>query len=258
MRPVYPIRAWCRRFERVSTWRRKTPRTTGLLLRIRSPEGTISASEIIYHEIQSWKRERGRPVVAYFHGLAASGGYYVAMPADKIVASPASVTGSIGVIMTSINLSGLMEHFGTEDQTFTSGPYKDSPSLLRPMKPEERRHLQDVINRLHGRFEAVVREGRAEIAEQVAGLADGRIFTADEALELGLVDAVGHLETAIERLEGRAGIPESRLVSYRRVGEYRSGSYVGRRRPRSSTSRSSGSPSRASITSGRRFWLRAQ
>lgn len=194
----------------------------GLLLRVRSPGGTVSASETIYHEIAKWKEETGRPVVAYFQGLATSGGYYVAMAADEIVAHPTSVTGSIGVIMPGFNIAGLMERFGVEDQTFTSGAFKDSGSPLRPMRPDERAYLDTVVMALHGRFREVVLLGRPGLDEEaVTKLADGRIFTGGQALDVGLVDQVGHLDSAVDALQLRAGLSESRLVIYHRPGEFR-------------------------------------
>ena len=190
-----------------------------LLLRVRSPGGTVSASETLYHEVLTWKRETGRPVLAYLQGIAASGGYYVAMSADEVISHPTSITGSIGVIMSGINLSGLMERVGVADQTITSGAFKDAGSPLRSMRPEERRHFESVVEDLHLRFREVVAQGRPKLAE-VDGVSDGRIFTARQALELGLIDGIGHLDEAVAALEARAGLAESRLVVYQRPGEY--------------------------------------
>jgi len=198
----------------------------GLLLRIRSPGGTVAASETLYHEIQRWKQENQKPVIAYMQGLATSGGYYVAMAGDRVIAHPTSVTGSIGVIMTGVNLSGLMERFGIANQSFKSGPFKDAGSPLRPMRPEERAQLQSVIDDLQARFIEVVAQGRPGLGRAaIQGLADGRIFSANQALKAGLVDQVGHLEEAIEVAEKLAGIRESRVVMYHRPGEYRDNIY---------------------------------
>ncbi len=193
----------------------------GLLLRIRSPGGTVAASETLYHEILRWKRENEKPVIAYMQGLATSGGYYVSMAADRVIAHPTSITGSIGVIMTGVNLSGLMQRFGIADQTFKSGEFKDAGSPLRPMRPEEQEQLQSVIDDLQARFVEVVVRGRPALDQAaVARLANGRIFSANQALEAGLVDQIGHLDEAIEVAEGLAGIPESRVVVYHRSNEY--------------------------------------
>jgi protease-4 len=202
-------------------------KVAGLILRVRSPGGTVSASETIYHMLNTWKEETGRPVVAYFQGLATSGGYYVAMAADEIVAHPTSVTGSIGVIMPGINLAGLMERFGVQDQTFTSGAFKDSGSPLRPMRPDERAYLDAVVAALYDRFREVVGIGRPGLDDEaIAKLADGRIFTGGQALEVGLVDRVGHLDVAVAALEQRVGATQSRVVIYHRPGEFRTNVYT--------------------------------
>ena len=198
-----------------------------LLLRVNSPGGTVSASETLYHELERWKERSGKPVMAYLQGLATSGGYYVAMSADEVVAHPTAITGSIGVIMVGINVSGLMERFGVADQTFTSGEFKDAGSPLRPMRPEERAYFDEVIGDLHVRFRDVVVFGRPGLSpEAIELLADGRIFTARQALDVGLVDHIGHLDDAVKRLEERLGIRESRVVVYHRPAEYRENVYT--------------------------------
>jgi protease-4 len=198
-----------------------------LLLRIESPGGTVSASESLHHEIEQWQEETGRPVVAFLQGIAASGGYYVALTADTIIAQPSTVTGSIGVVMINLNVAGLLEKIGVRDQTFTSGPFKDAGSMLREMRPDERAQLQGVVDDLHARFLEVVAQGRPELApERISALADGRVFTARQAQEAGLVDRIGYLEDAVESLEQRLGVEESRLVVYHRRGEYRANAYT--------------------------------
>jgi protease-4 len=205
----------------------------GLILRIRSPGGTVAASETLHHLIQNYKEETGQPVVAFFQGIAASGGYYAAMAADEIVAHPTAITGSIGVIMAGFNVSKLMDRFGIGDQTITSGAFKDSGTPLRAMRDEERAYLQQVVDELFARFVEVVNEGRPELdAAAIASLADGRIFTASQAHELGLVDSIGHLEDAVSALEMRAEVKDAQVIRYQRDGEYRENLY----------SRSSGSP----------------
>ncbi len=156
------------------------------------------------------------------------GGYYVAMTADEIVAYPTSVVGSIGVVFTLFpNLSGLMERWGIEDQTLVSGPYKDSGSFLRKMRPDERVELQSIIDDLHLRFVDVVEGGRANLTrEQIETIADGRIFSAYQAREHGLVDHVGDLEFALSRARAAAGVTEARVVTYHRPREYRKNLYT--------------------------------
>jgi protease-4 len=197
-----------------------------LLLRINSPGGTVTGSDILYHELVRFKRERGLPIVAHFLGVAASGGYYVAMAADEVIAQPTSVTGSIGVIFVGLNLSELMEKVGIADQTLTAGDQKDAGSWLRPMQPAERAHLQAILDDMHARFKDVVAQGRPNLdAKRIDALADGRVYSADQALAQGLVDAEGSLEDAVAAAQKRAGIPESRLIVYHRPHEYRQNVY---------------------------------
>jgi protease-4 len=203
-----------------------------LLLRIQSPGGTVSASETIHHEVQRWKQKTGRKAVAHLQGLATSGGYYVAMAADHVVAHPTTVTGSIGVIMIGLNFAGLMEKLGVSNQTLTSGDFKDSGSPFREMRPEERAHLQGVIDDLYGRFREVVAAGRPGLSPDALGqLADGRIFTARQALADGLIDEIGYLDSAVEATERLAQIDESRVVTYHRPSEYRDNVYSRGRLP---------------------------
>jgi protease-4 len=185
-----------------------------LLVRIDTPGGTVTASDLLYQEILRFKQERSMPVVAQLMGMATSGGYYVAMSADTVVAHPTTVTGSIGVIFAGVNLSGLMAN--------TSGPFKDAGSPLRPMRPEERAQIQSVIDDMYQRFLEVVRRGRPALApDAVSRLADGRIYSAPQALANGLVDRIGDIEDAVELARTRAGVEQARVVTYHRPREYR-------------------------------------
>ena len=148
---------------------RDDPEVRALLLRINSPGGTATASDLVYGEILRFKRERGVPVVAQLMGLATSGGYYVAMAADVVVAHPTTVTGSIGVRFVSVSLAGLMEKVGIEDQTLVAGSHKDAGSPLRRLTREERAHLQSVLDDLHSRFEQVVAAGRPNLPTGFCG-----------------------------------------------------------------------------------------
>jgi protease-4 len=197
-----------------------------VLLRVYSPGGTVSASETIHHELLRFKERTGVPVVAYLQGLATSGGYYIAMAEDRVVAHPTMVTGSIGVIFSGLNFAGLFERFGVADQSFTSGAFKDSGSPFRPMRDDEREQLQGVVDGLYGRFIEVVEQGRPGLpSADVERLADGRIYTANQALASGLVDAVGHIEDVIDGIEKRIGAEESRLIVYQPEGQYRDNFY---------------------------------
>lgn len=206
---------------------RADPSVRGILLRIDSPGGTATASDVVYAELVRFKEDRELPVVAHFMGLAASGGYYIAMAADEIVAEPTAITGSIGVIFASVNVSGLMERWGVEDQTITSGRYKDAGSMIRPQTADERAIFQGVIDDLHQRFRTVVAHGRPKLGrERIETLSDGRIYSAPQAVENGLVDRVGDIEDAVSRLEARAGVSQSFVVSYHRPSEWRRNLYT--------------------------------
>lgn len=192
-----------------------------VLLRIQSPGGSVTASDVVYREVLRFKEETKLPVVAHCLGVCASGGYYVALAADRILAHPTTVTGSIGVIFSGLSLAGLLERYGVEDQTITSGSFKDAGSPWRRMTAAERAQLQSVIDDLYGRFLEVLRVGRPRLdAAAAARLADGRIYSARQALAAGLVDELGYLGDAVAELERRAGLSESRVVAYRRPREW--------------------------------------
>ncbi len=191
-----------------------------ILLRIDSPGGSPTASDSVYRQLTTFKRKHGIPVFAQLMSTAASGGYYIAVAADQILASPTTITGSIGVIMLGVNLSGLMDKIGVANQTLTSGSYKDAGSFLRPMEEAERAQLQSVIDDLYSRFVDVVNEGRSELsAERIRELADGRIYSAPQALAAGLVDGISPLEDTIAALAKHLGVPEVQVVSYHRKRE---------------------------------------
>ena len=197
-------------------------RVRGLLLMINSPGGTVTASDIIYNEIRHFKAQRKVRVVALLNGTATSGAYYVAQGADRIIAYPTSVTGSIGVILLNINLYGLMEKIGVSEETIKSGMYKDIGSPFRKPGKGEKEILQGVVDELYGRFVSVVAENRKgqSLAEKPEWM-DGRIFTARQALSEGLIDQIGYASDALDWVQSAAGVPEARVVRYQRPGAYR-------------------------------------
>lgn len=200
---------------------REDEAVAAVVLRINSPGGTVTASDAIYHELMRFKGERGLPLVAYFLDVGASGAYYVALAADEIIASPTTVTGSVGAVVYGVNLRGLMRLIGVEDQTLKSGEKKDIGSPLREMTAEEREVLQSVIDGMRDRFIAAVRERRPQItAAALDTIADGRVFGAEQARVIGLVDRVGYLQDALGAARRRARIEEARVVMYRRPREY--------------------------------------
>ncbi len=194
------------------------PRVKAVVLHVNSPGGGVTASDILRREVEAF-RETGRTVVVYAESLNASGGYYVSTAADRIVSNPTTVTGSIGVIAMYFNVEGLLGKVGVRETSFTSGPHKDMTGLFRKMTEDETRIFQGIVDELYGRFVACVVSGRPKLSpERVRTLADGRVYTASQALENGLVDEVGYLEDAVAAAARLAGLKGPvRLVSYERV-----------------------------------------
>lgn len=204
----------------------KDEKIKAVVLRINSPGGTVNASDILYHELKTFKANKKIPVIASMMDVAASGGYYLAMATDAILVHPSTVTGSIGVIMLTVNAKGLLEKVGVEANAITSGPRKDMGSPFRTMTAEEKLIFQGVIDSFYDRFLAVVQEGRPHLsADQIKKLADGRIYSGEQAKTAGLVDEVGYLDEAIDLAKKNAGLTEARVVTYRRHGEYQNNIY---------------------------------
>lgn len=190
-----------------------------VVLRVNSPGGTVTASDVIYQAVRRFKEKKKVPVVASLIDFAASGGYYVAMASDEILAHPTTITGSIGVIVQNTNVSGLYDKLGLSDQTVKSGPYKDLGSSRRVPTPQERAIVQSVVDGMFGRFLAVVQAGRPRLPpERIRALADGRVYLADQALANGLVDGVGYMQDAVDAAKARAGLEEATVVLYVRPG----------------------------------------
>lgn len=185
-----------------------------ILLRINSPGGSVVGSDEIY---QALRDEIDKPVVVSMSELAASGGYYIAASADRIIANPATFTGSIGVILTHTNVEGLLNKVGVDVTIIKRGEFKDELSPFREMTEEERALWQEIIGEAYEQFVGVVTEGRSMPRETVRELADGRVYTGRQALELGLIDALGNLPDAIEAAAELGGIEgEPRVIEYRR------------------------------------------
>ncbi len=197
-----------------------------IVLRINSPGGTVTASDIIYRELMFFRERAHVPIVAVFMDVAASGGYYAALAADVIVAHPTTVTGSIGTIMITVNAQGLMDKLGLAAVTVKSGEHKDMGSPFRTLTANERQIFQSVINDLHGQFVKLVAERRRLPRETAAQLADGRIYTAEQALQHKLIDAIGYMPDALARARSAAGVEEARVVVYKRPRQYRATYYA--------------------------------
>jgi protease-4 len=182
----------------------ENPAIRAVVLRVDSPGGGVAPSQEIYDAV---RRVRNRkPIVASLGGLAASGGYYVASACDEIVSNPGTLTGSIGVLMQVGNVQELLQRIGLSGKILKAGKYKDIGSPLRPMTPEEEALLKELLADVHAQFIDAVASGRGMPREAVAELADGRIYSGQQALRLGLVDRLGGLREAVDRAAERAGI----------------------------------------------------
>lgn len=184
-----------------------------IVLRINSPGGSVVASDEIYNELLKVEK----PIVVSMGEMAASGGYYISCAADKILANPSTLTGSIGVIAQMPNVEELMEKIGVEVTTIKSGTHKDEGSPFREMTEEEKAIWQTIISESYEQFVGIVAKGRGLSQEKVKELADGRIYTGQQAVELGLADQLGNLPEAIDLAAELGGIEgEPRLIKYHR------------------------------------------
>ncbi len=200
----------------------KDRRIKAVVIKINSPGGTVAASDVILHDLKAFKAERGLPVVVCLQGLATSGGYYVAQAGDTIIAYPTCITGSIGVLAMKLNLRGLMDKVGVDDDMVKSGRWKDFWSPFRPASPKEKEMMQQIIDQFYRSFVDVVATGRKLSLQEARQAADGRIFTADQAKDLKLVDQLGYLDDALELAKTKAGLPkDAKVVRYHRPGSYK-------------------------------------
>jgi protease-4 len=192
------------------------PSVRAIVVRIQSPGGVVGPTQEIYDAILRI-RNQGKPVVASMGSVAASGGYYLAAAATRIIANPGTLTGSIGVIMQLAEIEGLLKKVGVRYEVIKAGKFKDSASFARPMTPEERALLQAVLDDMHDQFITAIAEGRHLRKEQVRALADGRVYSGRMAKDLGLVDALGGLDEAIRVASELGGVPgKPHLVRPRR------------------------------------------
>jgi len=190
------------------------PTIKGLLLYLNTPGGEVTASDKIYNAVKQFS-ETERPVVAYMDTVAASGGYYIACGADEIVANETSITGSIGVIISGFNASEMLDNVGIKGQTFRSGDFKDTLSMTREMRDDEREYIQALVDDMYEKFAGIVSEAREIPMETLKdGIADGRIFQGSAAKEVGLVDKTGYEADAIEALKDLAGISNAKIIKY--------------------------------------------
>jgi len=198
-----------------------------VVLRINSPGGTVAGSDLMYHELMEFRRHTKKPVVACIMDVGASGGYYLACGSDGIVAQPACVTGSIGTIMQTVSFAGTMKILGIRAEAIKSGDLKDMGSPLKDLRPEERKVLQELIMHFYGNFLDVVLKARTNLTRQrLEQLADGRVYTAKQAKEAGLIDRIGYLPDAIRWAKDLAGVKKTKVVMYHRPVGYKPNFYA--------------------------------
>lgn len=194
----------------------KDPSVRAVLVRISSPGGTVAGSDEMYREIRRFREVTGKPVVASMGEVAASGGYYVALAADHLVAQPTSITGSIGVIIPTVNFSQGLGRIGIVSRSVKSGGNKDLANPLEPVRDSQYEVLQAMVDEFYARFRGLVSQRRAGKIDdsRLDELADGRIFTGERAHQLGLVDEVGGMRDAFEASKRLAGLENATLVKY--------------------------------------------
>lgn len=174
---------------------RHDPNVKSIVLRIDSPGGSVGASQEIYKEVM--RTNEVKPVIASMGSMGASGGYYAALGAENIIANPGTMTGSIGVIVKFPNLEGFFEKIGYRSEVIKSGPLKDVGASNRPMSEEERKLMQDLIDNVYGQFVRDIAAARGMEEDIIQELADGRVYTGEQALEVGLIDSLGNFTDAI-------------------------------------------------------------
>ncbi|KIL75651.1 signal peptide peptidase SppA [Bacillus badius] len=208
--PGYNHRQFMKQLEKV----KEDKKVKAVILQVNSPGGGVVESAQIHDKIIEIREKAKKPVYVSMGSMAASGGYYISAPADKIYASPETLTGSLGVIMQSVNYSKLAKKYGVDFVTVKSGPHKDIMSPTREMTDEERKIVQSMINNSYDGFVKVIADGRDMSTEQVKKIADGRIYDGRQAKELNLIDDFGYLEDTIAALKKDENLQDAQVVTY--------------------------------------------
>ena len=190
------------------------PAVRAVVLEVNSPGGGVTASDEMHQSILDFRESSGKPVVVSMQDVAASGGYYISTAADRIVANETTLTGSLGVIFQLNNFTELAEKYGYQREIIKSGEFKDVTSSFRELSPEDREILQSIVNESYGEFVSVIVEGRDLSEERVREIADGRVYSGQQAREIGLVDSFGGVDEAAEISQDLAGIDEATVVRY--------------------------------------------
>jgi protease-4 len=207
---------------------REDRKVKAVILKIDSAGGSVTASDMLYHEITRYKERSGVQIVAMMMGVAASGGYYVALPADHIMAHPTSITGSIGVVFLRPNVTGLMGKVGVEIEIDKSGANKDMGSPFRKATQEEQRMVRELIDGFAEGFISLAVKHRRLSKETKGMISTGRIYSAHDALGLGLIDGIGYLDDAISEAARLSGISEKdpKVIVYRRTEQHDDNMYI--------------------------------
>jgi protease IV len=208
--PTYNHRVFMEKLEYV----KNDDTIKGIILRVNSPGGGVVESAEIHDKLVEIKKETKKPIYVSMGATAASGGYYISTPADKIFASTSTMTGSLGVIMQTINYEGLADKYGVDFVTIKSGPFKDIMSPSREMTEEERNILQSMVNNSYEGFVKVISDGRGIPVDQVKKIADGRIYDGRQAKELNLIDGFGYIDDVIEKMRTDLHIKDAQVVRY--------------------------------------------
>jgi len=192
------------------------PMIRGIILRLDTPGGEVTASDVVYHELVKFKEKTGRPIVGLMMTTAASGGYYIAQACDYLVAHPSTVTGSIGVISLFPDAAALLNSIGLRMNVIKSGKMKDSGGPFRGMTEEERTVFQGIIDELYQDFLGVILKSRPKSfsREELEKIADGRVYTAQQALRLKLIDEIGYFDNALGKVLTMASLKQARVVAY--------------------------------------------
>jgi len=194
---------------------RQDESVAAILLEVDSPGGEVTAADEIHRELILFKESRAdRKILVLVHDLAASGGYYISLPADRIIAQPTALIGSIGVIMQTLNIQGLSEKIGVTDTTIKSGKNKDLLNPFHPVDPEQIALLQKSVDAMYDRFLDLIAQGRHLKKSDLKPLADGRIFTAEEALKHKLIDGIGYWDEALTETSDLLGVDDLYVVTY--------------------------------------------
>jgi len=198
-----------------------------VVLKLNTPGGTVTASDMMYRDIMAFKQRTHLPVVVSMMDVCASGGFYVSCAGDYRIAYPTTITGSIGVIAQTISFAGTMEKLGITQRAITSGPNKDMLSPLKPLEKKDADLAQEFVMEFYGQFLTLVKQSHPKVAEKDwPTLTDGRVVTGMDAAKFGLVDATGDLNEAIAKAKQMAGVTKAKLVAYKHSDDFKGSVYA--------------------------------